>query len=94
MKWCCFGFKVGYESAGRRGGAILVGRDSVGAPDISLQFRAVDKGREDSIRGGDAPISLVEDIRFAFCPWCGRNALKWYRKNIDALFRPDLKIPL
>jgi hypothetical protein len=85
------GFKSGFEAAGQRGSAILVGRDSLGAPEFTLQFRVVDRGQEDSIKS-DNPMSLITDVRFVFCPWCGRNAEKFYSGSVDALFRPDLKI--
>ena len=91
MKWCCIGFKGNYEMAGQRGTSILFGRDSLGAPEVTLQCRAVDKGQEAPIKS-DNPISIVTDIRIVFCPWCGRDVEKWYRKEVDDLFRPDLKI--
>ena len=91
MKWCCMGFEAGYEAAGQRGSAILVGRDSLGAPEFTLQFRAVDRGQEGSVKS-ESPISLITDVRFVFCPWCGRNAEQFYGGSVDALFRPDLKI--
>lgn len=92
MKWCCVGFKGNYEQAGQRGTSILVGRDSLGAPEVTLQCRVVDKGQEGAIDCDNYPISIVTDLRIVFCPWCGRNVEKWYRKEVDTLFRPDLKI--
>lgn len=91
MKWCCVGFEAGYERAGQRGSAILVGRDSLGAPDFTFQVRVVDMGLEGSVKS-DNPLSLITDVRFVFCPWCGRNAEQFYRGSVDALYRPDLKI--
>ena len=91
MKWCCMGFEAGYDAAGQRGSAILVGRDSLGAPEFTLQFRVADKGQEETVKS-DNPLSLITDVRFVFCPWCGRNAVKFYGERVDALFRPGLKI--
>lgn len=85
------GFNAGYEAAGQRGIAILVGRDSLGAPEFTLQCRVVDNGQEDSVKS-DNHLSLITDIRFAFCPWCGQNAERFYGNRVDALFRPGLKI--
>jgi hypothetical protein len=92
MKWCCVGFKGNYEMAGQRGPSILVGRDSLGMPEVTLQCRVVDRGQESSIKSDNYPVSIVTDIRIVFCPWCGRNVEEWYRREIDALFRPHLKI--
>ncbi|MCM3874411.1 MAG: hypothetical protein ND895_27285 [Pyrinomonadaceae bacterium] len=46
MKWCCIGFKSHYEAAGQRGHAILIGRDSMGKPEVAMRYRAVDIGEE------------------------------------------------
>lgn len=79
--------------ASRRGAAILIGRDSLGRPEFTLQFRAVDKGKETTLSGDETiPISLVEDVGMRFCPWCGRDLEEWYGDFVDDLYRPDLKI--
>ncbi len=91
MKWCCIGFKSHYEAAGQRGSAILIGRSSSGVPDFILQFRAVDKGKENFIYS-DVPASIIIDIKIMFCFWCGANLEKWYRKHIDFLYREGLEI--
>lgn len=90
MKWCCIGFKSHYESAGERGHAILIGRDSMGNPEITMQYRALDP--TDELPVTDFPISAVMDIRIVFCPWCGQNVEAVYGKHIDDLYRPGLKI--
>lgn len=97
IKWCCVGFEGHYGEAGRRSTGILVGRDSQGRPQFTLQFRAVDKGNERSVSAATAgleiPISLVVDVGMQYCPWCGRDLEKWYGNVVEALFRPDFKIP-
>lgn len=91
MKWCCLTFKSWYEAAGERGFAILVGRDSAGKPQFTIQHRSVDVEMEDLVKT-ETPLSLVADIQIDYCPWCGRKLDKWYAKNVDDLYRPDLKI--
>ena len=91
MDWCCVGFRYHYEVAGERGTAILIGRDELGAPEVILQHRAADKGDETFIKS-ERTISLVEDVRIVYCPWCGRNAEQWYGRRVDELFREGLKI--
>lgn len=93
MQWCCIGFKSAYESAGQRGTAYLVGRDSLGAPEFIMQYRAVDMGKENYIQSF-IPISIIIDIRIVFCPSCGVNLGKFYDENIDSLYRKGLEIGL
>jgi len=91
MKWCCIGFKSHYDAAGQRGHAILIGRDSMGKPEVTMQYRAVDIGEELEVKT-DSPVSTVVDIRIVFCPWCGRNVEKWYGADVDSLDRKGLRI--
>jgi hypothetical protein len=91
MKWCCITFKSWYEAAGKRGFAILVGRDSAGKPQFTIQHRSIDPEMEDLVKT-ETPLSLVADIQISYCPWCGRNLERWYGKNVDTLYRPNLKI--
>ena len=91
MKWCCIGFKAHYESAGQRGAAYLVGRDSLGAPEFMIQYRAVDKGDETHVQT-DIPASIIVDARIVFCPHCGVNLAKFYKNEIDSLYRDGFEI--
>jgi len=91
MKWCCVGFKSAYDAAGQRGSAILIGRDSLNAPEFTLQYRAIDAGKENYIQS-DIPTSIIIDVRILFCLWCGANLEKFYAGQIDALFRNGLRI--
>jgi|SRR5688572_30050168 len=91
MRWCCIGFKAGYESAGRRGTAYLVGRDSLGAPEFLIQHRAVDKGDENHIKS-DISVTIITDSRILFCSSCGTNLAEFYKDSLDELFRDDLEL--
>jgi hypothetical protein len=91
MRWCCIGFKANYEQAGGRGAAILMGRDLLGAPEVTLQYRAVDKGDEEFIKS-ERVMSCVIEVRIVFCPWCGQNVEEWYGKYVEVLYREGLKI--
>ena len=92
MKWCCLTFKSWYQSAGGRGITVLVGRNSTGGPEFVLQHRSIDK-EISSLPVTDYPISVVSDTYISFCPWCGRDLARWYRKHIDELHRPEFKVP-
>ena len=91
MKWCCPGFEGFYGLAGERGAGILIGRDSTGEPEFTLQFRAVNHGDELSI-DSTSLVSRVVDVGMQYCPWCGRKLDKWYGKYVDELHRPGFKI--
>ena len=91
MKWCCPGFEDFYTNAGQRGAAVLVGYNSIGESEFTMQYRAVDEGNEQSINS-ESLISPVVDVGMRYCPWCGQNLDKWYGKHVDQLFRPGLKI--
>lgn len=91
MEWCCLAFEGWYGQAGERGIGILIGRDSEGYPQFTLQYRAVERGLEKSVVA-EVPTSIVLDVQLQYCPWCGRRLGKWYSKHIDALYRPDFKI--
>lgn len=91
MKWCCPGFEGFYGNAGQRGAGILIGRDSTGRPEFTLQYRAVDEGEDISINS-EGLVSRIVDVGMQYCPWCGRNLVKWYGKHVDQLYRPGLKI--
>jgi hypothetical protein len=91
MKWCCAGFRAHYEQAGRKGTAILVGRDLLGEPEFVWQHRLFDKGTEESEM--PSSVALVSDSRIQFCPWCGQNLARWYAKGVDDLTREGYRVP-
>jgi hypothetical protein len=39
-------------------------------------------------------IAAVSEMVIQYCPWCGRNLIKWYRKDLPQLIKPGLRIPL
>ena len=92
IKWCCEAFRNNYDLAGDRSIAVLVDRYSDGEPEFLLQSRAFERGQEPPDLSTAVPMSLVTESRMQFCPWCGRNLARWYRKTIDALMRPGFKI--
>ena len=91
VKWCCSPFQRVYERAGDRSIAVLVDRYKNGDPTFILQARAFEKGQEPALNLPVA-MSLVIEETMNYCPWCGTNLLRFYRKQIDRLARPDLKI--
>jgi hypothetical protein len=57
------------------------------------QHRAIEKGRESEVQG-PSDLSIVTDTGLLFCPWCGRNLKRFYRRCSDQLVRAGLEIPL
>ncbi len=70
----------------------MIGRNSLGKPDFTLQFRAVDMDKEFPLINSDIPISTVVDIGILFCPSCGVNLEKFYGKHADSLYRKGLRV--
>jgi hypothetical protein len=91
MKWCCPVYGGWYGEAGGRGLGILTGRTADGEPEFLLQFRAIEDGEELSTQF-ETPVLFATQIGILYCPWCGRKLEKWYRKNLDELNRPKLKV--
>jgi hypothetical protein len=68
---------------GQRGFGALVRRGD-GAASFLLQCRVVDKGEESRLKGpDDLPMLLVSEMALRFCPWCGVDLQKYYKKQID-----------
>lgn len=92
IPWCCETFKslisppeahdddlFGRET-GQRGffGAC---RDDDGRPTFFLLHRAVAPGRESQFPSTPFPVSLISQIAIRFCPWCGVELGKQYKKE-------------
>lgn len=88
-KWCCSSFKARYEKVGEQGLGVLVDRGPEGHPRFLLQHRAVDAGQK-LPSTGSVSVALVTDVGMAYCPWCGRNLEKFYKRKVDQLHRPGL----
>ena len=93
MDWCCQHFKFRAELVGLRGFSIRVGDSENSNPEFFLQFRTSDAGEKFTI---NEKISLVigEESKFTFCPWCGKNSLKFYKKTYKSLVRDEYIIDL
>lgn len=88
MNWCCFAFKGHSENAGQRGLGIYVEVHDKD-PKFVLQWRSVDNPI--SFQSEQA-ISLMEEVKISFCPWCGVRLSEFYSSSYKELARPDLRI--
>jgi hypothetical protein len=80
------------ESAGKRGFGVFVAPGLAGEPEFVLQHRALNPGR--SLDTGEETVSLVTDAVIQFCPWCGTRLSRFYRRCVEQLLRPGLRVPL
>lgn len=92
IDWCCVFFKSSYDAAGDRSIAVLVDRHADDTPEFILQSRAFMKGEEPPDMHTRVPMSLVTEAQVRFCPWCGRNLARWYKRDVDRLLRHGFKI--
>jgi hypothetical protein len=82
MKWCCDFFEQMYISKEQRGFAIVLEEDQ--EPYFSLQFRAVLEGKETDVKS-NSPVSLKGKTAIKYCPSCGKQVLKYYKKYLNEL---------
>ena len=95
IRWCCQTFRSYYEEAGRRGFGVVIEETEVG-PTFLIQCRSIDPKDEQAFKVLNTPVavSLVTQTGMLFCPWCGTNLRRRYRRHVKALSRPELSIPL
>lgn len=91
INWCCPGLEFQYSRGGDRGVAVLY-KDIDGEVKFSLQFRALERGVTRLANAPPIPVSLIEQIPISYCPWCGKQLVKHYRKQVERL--PVLAVPL
>lgn len=92
VRWCCPAFESHYLVAGERGIAVLIERDLSGVPLFILQARAFGQQSEPGSVNLPFPMSRVTETGLNYCPWCGVSLQKWYRKFVDGLIRPGLRM--
>jgi hypothetical protein len=91
MRWCCAGFSNNVQMAGERGFSVIVEASENAAPEFIVQHRAVNLGTEFPVVS-DVAISLVSDMRIAFCPWCGVSLGAFYGNSAKEIARNDLRV--
>jgi hypothetical protein len=81
---------------GERGFAVLVEQDDNLGARFLIQSRAVAKQDQERLKiaSADVPVALVTETGLTFCPWCGVNLKRFYRKRFVELDRPGYSILL
>lgn len=88
IQWCCIGMKAHLRQSTERGFSVLCSKNEFGEIEFVLRYRAIDDGT--ILPVFDAPISLISEININYCPWCGQNLLKCYKKYIEKLCNQNL----
>jgi hypothetical protein len=78
--WCCPSFEAHFQSGGKRGISVSFKLREAGTVRPFLCFRSIDKEHESSAKS-PVPITVEATAPITYCPWCGRNALRWYRRS-------------
>ena len=91
MKWCCVGFENHVLIGGQRGMSIIVDAPGPSPPEFVIQHRAVAIGSEASVSAHE-PMSLVNETRILFCPWCGVSLAAFYADNANEISRRGLRV--
>jgi hypothetical protein len=95
IRWCCQTFRSYCEEAGRRGLGVVVEETEIG-PRFLIQCRSIEPNDEEAFKAimTPFPVSLVTQTGMLFCPGCGKNRRRRYRRYAKELSRPELSIPL
>jgi hypothetical protein len=94
MKWCCQIFEGWHRESGKRGLGVFVDTSTYDKPLFLLQFRAIDsdlKFPNFQTTNDNMIVSPIAEIGITFCPWCGRDLMKWYKNDLRALVKNDLR---
>jgi hypothetical protein len=89
MKWCRLGFEGHTQIAGFRGFSIFVSTKNRQNPVFIMQHRTLDPGV--GMPNTEHALTIVSDIQISFCPWCGADLRKFYRKHYQKLDRRQLE---
>jgi len=89
MTFCCDAFKSNFEMVGTRGFSVFSVQFEKEEVDFIVQHRAMEAGEVPPVTS--SPLSLVSEMHIRFCPWCGKELVKFYGSN-PAIMRPDLKL--
>jgi hypothetical protein len=81
IKWCCHYFENMFGSKGHRGFSIILKDNLENIPIFFTQFRSIESGDEKGVKS-DKALSLEGSVAISFCPSCGKNLRKYYRKYI------------
>ena len=78
IRWCCSAFKNSTEWPDERGRRVVSYASE--PTKFFLIFRSMNQEDESKLKT-DFPISILERVVLAFCPWCGANLAKHYARQ-------------
>lgn len=91
MQYCCVQFFSLCNEAGTRGVGLIVDASET-KPAFFLQWRGMENGEDTSSLSSAVPLELATELGILFCPWCGVDLNKFYRKCVGQMSRPDLRL--
>jgi hypothetical protein len=93
INWCCIAFENAYSRGSQRGHNVLFAT-SVDGIQFFLHYRSIDPEHMGALHEVRLPfpVSLVGEARIRFCPWCGRDLINQYRKQLERM--PILDTPI
>jgi len=85
MKWCCESFQNSFNNKNNRGFAYII--EKLTSDDelyFFIQFRAVEEGKQQELKS-NTPVSIEGKECIWFCPNCGKNLKKFYKKSMKEM---------
>ena len=95
-KWCCTSFESLYDFRTGKGLHVFASdpiEGGDGTPSFHITFRCTEKRNLPKLlsvlKEQELPCAFSPNVRtgMKFCPWCGKNLKKFYRKNYSQLVR-------
>lgn len=84
VRWCCTGFRAHFTDLPLRGFRIEVVKDFDGEFGFILKSQAV-APKDAPFLKPPVPVSVTSEIRFLYCPWCGKKTHKTYKNQYGLL---------
>lgn len=87
MDWCCDEFRLYNRARGARGISLHAAVDPDLGPYFVLEFRSVSQDDLEKLPHRQVAITLVQDLRISFCPFCGSDLGRHYGSALPEMLR-------
>jgi len=87
MKYCCEAFKHAFNKKQGRGFSVFSAEDYSNNPIFYLYYKVISSDSEQKVveflskEKPDVSLSLASETVIIYCPWCGKNLLRFYKKT-------------
>lgn len=99
-KYCCARFGEAIENAGKNGLSVIAQADINNKPFFIMIFRSLDNDDQKEYAeivgktGYKKKVCLATELSIQYCPWCGKNLQRFYRKDWVNMVGERLELPL